>query len=584
MTSPLIGKALAAAVEPHERRVRDRNTPGARRYKLDPFAHLEDGHVWIPDLESLEMVRLDPWEHQADVLRQWIDLDHLARTGRKRPEDARLRFRNVHEEKSRQMGITWILAYGVWWIVSYHRANGLVLHLDSAKVDDGGKASTVDSFFGKVRSIHEARDEDQRLYLPPQYRAPLDWRMSPENQIKNLASDAFVTGEGATADPGRGGRYAWGILDEAARIPWGESVHASLVRAIPDGRLYNSTPEGDDNMYARLRKDRPRGYRMLRHHWTIHPVYSDGLHVAGEEPESCALCEGTVAGIPWNAARPASHRFEGRPTSPWYEEAIVDMTDEQVASELDIDYSRSLTARVYPEFDETTHVVEEGIPYDPSLPVELCFDYGLDMTSVGILQDAPYELRVIAEFEQSDLVPEQVAAGVRGVLTALFYEAVADGLMPPDQAQKLVEPYWTRQMFAIGDPAGEGRTLATARPLTADYATEGFVIQSKRDSIPRTINSVKRLLRNRPKPIRVCGQKCPETISHFKNNRWPTDRQGNRTPGAPEPKNDRHNHMMRALAYYACWKFPPPETVTPGRQGERHARGRDDGITYDMKL
>lgn len=571
---PALSRSFDFAVEPIEQGVSEKYAPNRAKYARDPFAHLEEGHIWIPDLVTLKMVPLDPFGHQREILSSWIDLDYLTRTGD-------LRMRNVHEEKSRQMGVTWILAYGVWWLLTYHQTSGLVVHLKAAEIDDGGPASTSDSFFGKVRLIQTAKDENGQFYLPRRHAAPLQWRGSPESQIKNPANLSFVVGEGATPNPGRGGRYPWAILDEAARIPWGESVHASVSRAIPDGRFYNSTPEGEDNMYARLRKTRPRGYLFLRHHWSSHPTYGLGKHVAGEEPDSCLLCQGNVDGLAWDPQNPVAHRYPGRLTSPWYDDAVEELTDEQVAAELDIDYARSISARVYKEFAEDVHVVKEGIEYDPSLPFEFSFDYGMEVSAVGIFQDGPYELRMIGEFEQGDLTPDQVIAGVRRTMVEIMHRAGHD----PIQIERLVGDFETSQYLAVGDPAGEARDLATGRPLVEDYRRQGFNIVSAKRPISTTIVAVKRLLLGRPKPLRICGQKCPNTIEHFKMNRWPTDREGRRKPGG-EPQNDRHNHMMRGVAYYVTHKFPPPSALESLQDATaRRETGKiDPGLDYDMTL
>lgn len=577
MKAPLL-RVFDDVLAPREERIRVANAPNRERYARDPFAHLEDEHIWIPDLVTLEMVPFRPFEHQEEILRSWIDLDYLARTGRPR-------FRNVHEEKSRQMGVTWDLAYAVWWLLTYHDTWGLVVHLKLEEIDDGGSKSTVDSFFGKVRLIQEARrppEGDGRepgdFYLPRRFAAPLSWRMNP-SQIKNLSNSTFVTGEGATPNPGRGGRFPWCILDEAAFIPWGESVHAAVSRAIPEGRFYNSTPFGEDNMYARIRNTRPRGYTFLRHHWSQHPTYGLGKHIAGEHPDACLLCQGNVEGLAWDPANPVAHRYPGQLTSPWYDDAVEELTDEQVAGELDIDYAKSLSARVYPEFTEEVHVVKEGILFDPNLPLSFSFDYGMDSTAVGIFQESPYEMRMIGEFEQGDLVPEAVATGVRQVLRGLMHEAEHD----PLQIERLTSVEATRGYLAVGDPAGEGRDLATGRPLVEHYRRAGFNIVSQRQAISTTINATKRILFGRPKPLRISGPHCPRTITHFKMNRWPTDREGRRKPGGV-PLDDAHNHMMRGIAYLITHKFPPPTSTESLQEATEDTGKIDAGLSYDMDL
>ena len=536
------------------------------RFARDPFAHLDEeetwvddagvertGHIFIPDLLTVEETRFEVYEHQEDIVENWIDLDRLEATGD-------LAFWNQIIEKSRQMGVTWLLAYLCWWLLTYHDVNGGYSNMNKAEVDDGGEAATTDSFFGKIRYIHDR--------VPPRFRAPLQWRGGGTPIVRHLhRRSTYLVGRGAVLNPGRGGRYRFWIIDEAAHFPHGESAHKALARAIPHGRVYNSTPEGEDNVYFRLRSERPKGYRIVRHHWSEHPIYGQGAHVAATAPDAetgepgrpspqptpemetvaraCSACRATIDGVPWAADDPVSHRYPGKLTSPWYDDAVVELTDEQVASELDIDYAASLSARVYPEFDDEIHVLD-AIPYDPDLPIEFAIDYGLDTTAVAFLQETATHVLQFGELEIGDSDPDDVSAAMVATLLALG--------VPGER----LEPYWRRQIFGVGDPSGEGREQATARPLVAEYRRNGWEIVSKFQFVSITITATKRLLRGRPKHYRVSRAACPATIRHWKLNRWPVDRDGNRKPGSQHPDDDEHNHMMRALAYYATYKFPPP--------------------------
>lgn len=575
MTGKLYTKGALDLIR--ERRERVEQETRLSDWARDPFAHLDAGHVTILDLETLDDVVFDPYDHQRQIVREWLDLERLAKTGE-------LRFENAHEEKSRQMGVTWILAWCALWVVKYHAAPGIVLHLNATEVDDGGRASTPDSFFGKIRFM-EGR-------MPEEHKTPLRFARSPSSSriINQARPNAYIVGESATPDPGRGGRYAWGIIDEAARIPFGESAHKALSRAIPKGRLYNSTPYGEDNVYFRLRRDRPRGYRFMRHHWSLHPVYGAGQHIAAalddrrdvvvDAARGCDQCKHTLAGVKWTAQDPVSHRYPGQLTSPWYEEAILEMTDEDVAQELDIDYEASLPARVYGEFTSEMHVVEDGIDFDPAFGYELAFDYGLDTTSVIILQDAPDSLRAIGEVEiVGDAIPDVV-------VPQLVEELKDIGVSEERLARK-----WTLQVLAVGDPAGEGRELSTGKPLVSHYKRLGWgIVAPKRYTVARTVVAVKRVLMGKPKPLRVCAIGCPELIRHMKSNRWPTDRHGKRVITAKQPLDDEHNHMARALAYYVTYKYPPPpigEMIDDQlrKATERVARGgKLSDISYGMKL
>jgi hypothetical protein len=575
-TGTISRRAAREALRPIRERYASSRLAGMDEYARDPVRLLREGLVRVLDLKTLQVVRLIPWPHQVEVIEAWVDVPHLQETGE-------LRFRNVHEEKSRQMGLTWITAYVLWWALNFHNVPLLALSRKLGEICDSGP--TTDSLFGRIRFIHER--------VPLHLRSPLVWVGGNDPAIRNpIRTSAFLSGEGATPDAGRGGKYAAVFLDEAARIPWGRLVHSAVSRACPAGRFYNSTPKGEDDLYFWLRDTRPAGYEFLRHHWSVNPAYNTGLHVAAIPPrvsegiaypgqhadqppellavaESCERCAAAIEGVAWDAEQVRAHRYPGRLTSEWYDMANVELTDEQVAEELDIDYTGSLPARVYAEFSEERHV-RELIPYDPALPVMLSFDYGWAMTAVGIWQDAPLELRKIAEFEGSDLIPEQVASGIRANLRAIGVPEVELG------------DFNTLTWLAVGDPAGDAHNMATGRTLTEDYRAAGFNITSQRRSIDSTITAVKRVLQGvAPKRLLISRQTCPASVRHFKNNQWPVDRNGNRKPDAREPLNNEHNHMCRADAYLISHLCPPP---SPGlKHGlQEPAERPESGLSYDM--
>lgn len=540
------------------------------RFALDPLAHLEAGHVLMlglaedddPDAEEfgeegssilLKRVPFEPYQHEIELMHAWPDLDYLARTAK--TGDPVLRWNNVHEEKSRQMGITWTAAYVLLWALTYHPTAALALHLKKSKVDDGGSTNTPESIFGRIRFMAESNTADGGSTWPEHVRpaAFLEFRGGNDPDVVNRLTGSRITGVGATEDPGRGGTYTNALIDEAARIPWGSAVQASLIRACPRGRFYNSTPHGKDNMYYGLKEPKRRSMIYLRHHWSVHPLYGRDKHVAGEDPD-CSMCANTRAGVEWDATIPVAHRYPGKLTSPWYEEQILEMDDETVAQELDISYERSLEARVYPEFSAEVHVVP-FIEFAPDVSIEFSWDYGADTTAVGIWQDYNDVLCKIGELEAHDMAPEDVAKALRNTLQDLGVPIAHTG------------PSFTRQMFMVGDVAGKQRQQATARTLEDDYRAQGFNINSMPQQTTRTLFAMKRLLLGRPKPIRYSAATCPKTIRHMEQNRYETDRHGNRKP-SNEIKNDEHNHMCRADAYYVTWKFPPPRVdendATPG--------------------
>ena len=577
----------------------------AERYARDPVAWIEETGVWVASKFGeggrVRPVRFRLFPDQQETIRAWIDLDHLADTGE-------LRLRNLAIEKSRQIGETWLFALVIVWILHYHRAAGLAMHKKGAEIDDGGQRNTVKSLFGKVRYI-DARlgsssglpDTRARDGVPGLGRLSFRPFSRDPAKVENLSNGSVIHGEGQIDDPGRGGTFDYVLVDEAAFVEHGEKVHAALSDACPAGKAYLSTVNGDSNIHARICDQKPKGWRYLRLHWSGHPVYSVGVHVAGEL-DGCVMCAGNQAGLGWNATDPRAHRYPGRLTSPWYDEAVLDKTDEQVANELDIDRERALGGRVYGEFQSDAHVVETGIVWQPEFEhvLELAWDFGLDTTAVVVCADMATEYLVLGLLEMGDnhgttATPELVAAQLRDYLAELGV---------PEQR---MTPEWTSKIHGIGDPANVGgRELATGRTLAADYARQGFTIRRPPRRLTARVDpgirAVKRLLLGKPKPLRVCGVNAAEFARHMRNNVWPKDINGNRRPSSTTPQDDRHNHACSAFRYLivAKWGTPadlrepegapfddePGDRRGPGdlerRRGKGHPDGRLTDLDYDM--
>lgn len=557
------GALRQVELEVAQEEARELELSDLERWARDPIGWI-NAFVWIASKfggarNRVRPMRMTLFPDQETTIAAWLDLEHLAETGE-------LVFRNLVVEKSRQIGETWLFAVVMLWALLFHPVQGLALHRKAAEIADRG--FSVKSLFGKIRYAYrrlpaEAMPASSTLTFHP-------FSVDPA-KIVNEHTGATWHGEAQSDDPGRGGTFDAVLVDEAAFVRHGESVYAAIDEACPEGKALLSTPFGSDNFHARLADEEPEGWRYLRLHWSTHPIYSKGLHVAGLEPErqptaemadvarSCPLCRGNRRGFKWNPKAPRAHRFPGRLTSPHYDRAVIGKTIEQVASELDIDRERSLTARVYDEFSSEVHVYrgpdgrEAEIPYDPLLPIELGWDYGLDCTAVVIAQDAPTEYRIIGEVEVYDRpgetpIPEVVAPLVRQELVAL-------GVEP-----RFATPAWTRRMYARGDPAGDARGLSNARPLTSDYRAAGFNILAPPRYLTMTVDpsikAVKALFLGTPKPVRI-SSRCVKGIRHLRHNRWPTDAQGARRVGATVPLDDEHNHWARALAYLVVAKFPP---------------------------
>ena len=304
------------------------------------------------DRVRIKPVKMRLYPDQRDLLAAWIDLERLRRPASSSSATCCLRSHG----RSGHVG---------------HRGCGALapeLHLERGACScTRGRprsltaGSRIDSFFGRVKYI------DTRL-------GPVDTTDVATLMFRPFSVDpAMIESPHRRRRQGRvPARRSRPRLDVRLRDRGrGRARAARRGRAQGDddaavtGKLYLSTPEGEDNFHARLCNEQPEGWQYLRLHWSGHPVYGKGRARRRHQQAVQALhgharaASGGAPATRGRTATPAASRARGT-TRP-----CVGKTDEQVAAGFDIDRAGALGARVYAEFDPRLHVVEEGIGYDP---------------------------------------------------------------------------------------------------------------------------------------------------------------------------------------------------------------------------
>lgn len=260
------------------------------------------------------------------------------------------RVSSVHA-KSRGQGYTWVSAacrtksflYAENWSI-------LVGAENRDDVDDGGMAATHESTFGKIRFFIDHLPEWMRHdLLGPKYHKD---EYNKRHHLSNPRKPRNVIhGKQLGGKFGRSRRYSEVWADE---IAWAEEMDDADTSLKQTTYRFNggSTPKGKDNFFYQCVTG---GLDVLIYYlwWPENPLLS----------------------------------------LEWYNNERKHMTDEQVAQELDISFSRSQGGRVLEEVSVATHFVI-GLPrqaqlpgsnttvsvvdaqYDPSLPLYLIIDPG----------------------------------------------------------------------------------------------------------------------------------------------------------------------------------------------------------------
>lgn len=263
---------------------------------------------------------------------------------------------NLLIEKSRQMGLSWLLmAFQLWAVLFRPGFTALNVSRKQEEVDD----RTPRSLFGKLRFMYDR--------LPPFLRpAEVD---SAFMRFAVPELDSFVRGESANDDAGRGGTFSFVLVDEAAHIDNAGTMWLALKQSSPCIVL-NSTPNGKGNLFARVRFDRDSSFEMVRVHWREHPERDDA----------------------------------------WYAAATKDMTEEEIGQELEISYEKSARDRICREFEYAVHV--RDVAYNPALPLYTAQDFGFrDPWVILWLQTDPMDnVYVIDEYVNSGEIVDHYAA------------------------------------------------------------------------------------------------------------------------------------------------------------------------------
>lgn len=231
-------------------------------------------------------------------------------------------------EKSRDMGASWLcLTVFVWRWMFFERQSFLMGSRKQELVDKSGDPK---SLFWKI---------DYILDNLPTWMAPRYTRTSMH--FHNEENGSTIDGESTNDDFARGDRRTAILLDEfPAVIDNGHNILAA-TRDATNCRIFNGTPQGSSGAYYDTRQVIAAKFpdRLLRMHWTMHPLKKRGLY-------------GTHENLP-NAQRvifDKSYKFtadyhfipDGKVRSPWYDEQCLRAAHPQeIAQELDIDYAAS---------------------------------------------------------------------------------------------------------------------------------------------------------------------------------------------------------------------------------------------------
>ena len=433
------------------------------RYKTKPadFIH-EQLKIFNPDLQPAK-VDFKLFQFQRDFIEKNLYPAYMNST-------------DILDEKTRQMGLSWLyMSFLLWALLFDPDFSGFTMSYKEGLVDDGGTESSMNSLFGKLRFMYDELGE--------QFKKELGYLTFKHLRIKNTKTGAYLVGESANVNAGRGGSYKIAIWDETAATPKSENIFQSFKQA---GRCkcYNSTVRGKGNVFARLRFDPNAGVKISTIHWSEHPFRNKDLKI-----------------------------IEGKKWSSWYEKECRGMTDAQVAQELDIDYETSAVGRIYAKLNNQTHLKPLSFNkewYESSI---IAWDLGVsDETFATIMQlDNQGNLGVVDELCGTDEEIRFYIDLILGIKPAgLDQMSIAKRTEYSAFLQRSKEnQYW--RLLNIGGPDSTQRSITSKRSVRDQFIHAGRFGFDERTN--RLVNRRYRNLRFIP----LTGYKIMDRIIAFKS-------------------------------------------------------------------
>jgi len=446
----------------------------------ESFIYWADNFVWIQDPES----------EDSDKKEIPFLLYDFQETTAKAVILAISEQRDYLIEKSRKMGMSWLLMSILVWGWNFHKWEVLV---GSQKAENVDKRGNIKSLLEKARYINTRQP---KFLMPPLKEKVHDKYM----QLIHPEHGAGLTGESNNVDFGRGDRRKVILFDEFASWDRTEKAAWQSCSSTTKCRIALSTPNtrGTNCHYYTLVKDfEKKNKPKSRLHWTLHPLYAELL----------------------------TYDDNGNPTSPWYEnEKRRASSPLEVSQELDINYEASMGDKVFGDFDIEKNV-SETLEYDPDLPLYVAWDFGLDQTALLWIQVDNRKSKVY-------IIDEYANDGRRGGTDIFHYIDVV-----------FSKPY--KRAIHFGDPqSGENRSLTSGTSNANILRKHGLIFRSMRTRIPNRVAAARNIIGKT-----LVAEKCILTIDMFTSWQLVRPKTGNITSQIPE--HNEHSHIGEAFTYFA---------------------------------
>lgn len=324
------------------------------------------------------------------------------------------RGQNFLIEKSRDMGVSWLIVYVFLWYWLFRDGTNLLLGSYKEKLVDDGV--NQDALFGKLEFA---------IRNLPKWILPKRFSMKKHrNNLKlvNPENNNIISGDTMNKNFGRGARKTAIFYDElgfweTAKESWESGADTTACQ------IANSTPNGR-NFYWKLRTS---GIDVLSLLWKLHPLKDQH----------------------------------------WYEFEKSRRTEEAIAQEIDLNYEKSLEGRVYPEWSP-----EVGLyPYNDNAPLYVGADWGnSDGTSIIWAQLIDGKMRIVDAFYKTGETIDFFVPFLTGIIPS------DDFRYSKKEIEKIESHRKWKRGTVFGDPAGRFTSSVTNQSVFSILRESGIYV------------------------------------------------------------------------------------------------------------
>lgn len=400
-------------------------------------------------------------------------------------------------EKSRDMGMSWLLFVWMplWYWLFRDGSNILLGSYKEALVDD----RTPDSLFGK---LDYALQSLPKWMLPPRFNHD---KHRTKLRLTNPANGNVITGDTMNPNFGRGSRKTVVLFDELGFWEYAKDAWESCGDST-SSRIANSTPQGF-NFFALLKES---GIGVLTLLWKLHPLKDE----------------------------------------QWYEFEKLRRSEEELAQEIDLSYTKSREGRVYAEWTEP-NVIRGHFPYVEGRPLFIGWDFGKtdDTAIIWLQKDEDDRFRIIDTYRNTGRNIDFYIPLITGIIPSEF-----DGRYHYTESEMEVireHKEWKKGTH-FGDPAGRFRNQISDETVFTVLRDHGIVVNFKErwKEFKVRKSATKRMIMS---GINLNNNKRTEYFNICMiNAAYPKVRnEGQQIIKSEAPKHDWTSHYRSALEYLA---------------------------------